>query len=61
MLTIANEIVYVGPVATVEETLPSDVTDEVLVIIAPTSFSCGPGLGPATVSNGLLIDDLRLE
>jgi hypothetical protein len=39
MLTIANEIVYVGPVATVEETLPVDVTGEVLVIIAPTSFS----------------------
>jgi len=58
MLAVAGNTVYASPVGLAERPLPVDATDEVLVIIEPGSFSCGP-IFP--VSAGLMIDDLRLE
>ena len=55
---VAGNTVYASPVGLAERPLPVDATDEVLVIIEPGSFSCGP-IFP--VSAGLMIDDLRLE
>jgi hypothetical protein len=57
-LTVAGQTAYASAVATKSVSLPADATDQVLVVIAPFTTSCGP----IRVQNqGLLIDDLRLE
>ena len=58
-ITVGGQTAYASPVAVVETALPSDAVDEVLLVIAPLNFGCGPAL--INNSGGLLIDDLRLE
>jgi hypothetical protein len=58
MITVAGQTAYISAAAVVETPLPGDATDDVLLIITPTNFSCGPALLNNT---GLLLDDLRLE
>jgi hypothetical protein len=49
--------VKVSAAATLDVTLPRDVTDEVLVSIT----ALGVGCGPTALGSGLLVDDLRLR
>ena len=59
MITVGGQAAYASPVAVFEIPLPSDAVDDVLLVIAPLNFGCGPAL--IDNSGGLLIDDLRLE
>jgi hypothetical protein len=58
MITVAGQTAYAGPISTQETPLPADATDQVLLVIAPNIFSCGPR---PFANAGLLIDDLRLD
>jgi len=58
MISVAGQTAYASASAMFETPLPADATDAVVLVIAPTNFSCGP----APINNsGLLIDDLRLD
>jgi hypothetical protein len=57
-LTVGGMPVFASVAAEMEVPLPADATDHVLFVIAPSNIFCFPGGSP---SEGLLIDDLRLE
>jgi hypothetical protein len=57
-LTVGGMTAYATAAAVLEQALPTDATDQVLVVIAPVDFSCGPF---RSANAGLLIDDMRLE
>jgi hypothetical protein len=58
MLTVAGRFAYAGPVMVKEVALPADATNDVLLFIGFSNFTCSP-IGFTGV--GILIDDLRLE
>ena len=52
-ITVGGQTAYASPVAVVETPLPADALDDVLLVIAPLNFSCGPALinnSPARLS-----------
>lgn len=57
-VTVAGQVVYLGVITTLSVPLPDDAGDEVLLVIKPSDFTCGPTV---PIASGLLIDDLRLE
>ena len=58
MLTVGGKLVFASVAAEMEVPLPADATDHVLFVIAPNNIFCFPG---GSSSEGVLLDDLRLE
>ena len=57
-LTVGGKLVFASVAAEMEVPLPADATDHVLFVIAPNNIFCFPG---GSSSEGVLLDDLRLE